>query len=317
MNIPPPITLDTTIAAPSTEPNFRARIGADSTPRPAEVGRPEWNRGMRIIRISLVPSQLDRCERKGQAARSGAKQNLEMESKMRQGWIRPTVMAAVLGTVSVPSGLAWQLGSRPAEQWIEVLSRPERVERLRVDDVITRLRLKPGDTLADIGAGSGEFSMPFARTVAPSGKVYAVEVDQELVDHLRERARDEGASNVETVLGEFTDPRLPKPNIDLAFFHDVLHHVRDRAGYLKNLARYIKPEGRIAIIERGHHGPPEHGGRRSGEGGDNRPAERERRSELHMTQEQVTAWMADVGFKPAEEYYLFEGGKWFVVFARR
>ena len=198
--------------------------------------------------------------------------------------------------IGVSEAVAWQLGSRPAERWIETLSRPGRVKQLRIDDVIARLRLKPGDVLADIGAGSGVFSLPFARAVAPGGKVYAVEVDQALVDHIAEKARAEGVPNVDTVLGEFGDPNLPTQDIDVAFFHDVLHHVEDRAGYLKNLSRYVVPEGRIAIIERGHR----------------RPDERE----MHMTQEQVTGWMEEVGFRPSEEYYLFDGGKWFVVYAR-
>ncbi len=206
-------------------------------------------------------------------------------------------MAAFLGTIGAAGGIAWQLGSRPAERWIETLDRRERVKGLQIDEVIARLRLKPGDILTDIGAGTGVFSLPFARAVAPGGKVYAVEVDQGLVDHIAEKVAVEGVSNVETVLGEFTDPNLPTRDIDVAFFHNVLHHVKDRAGYLKNLARYVKPEGRIAIIERGHTRPDEH--------------------ELHMSQEQVTAWMADVGFQPSEEYYLFEGGKWFVVYSRR
>ncbi len=230
---------------------------------------------------------------------------------------RVTAIAAVLGTIGASQGVAWQLGSRPAEQWIEVLDRPDRVQRLKIDDVIARLRLKAGDTLADIGAGTGVFSLPFARAIAPGGTVYAVEVDQGLVDHIGEQARAEGVSNIETVLGEFTDPNLPTQDIDLAFFHDVLHHVEDRAGYLKNLARYIKPEGRIAIIERGRHGPGERGHSQPGERRDNRPAGREARPEMHMTQEQVTAWMADAGFQPAEEYYLFDSGKWFVVYSRR
>ncbi len=210
---------------------------------------------------------------------------------------RATAIAIVLGTVGASEGVAWQLGSRSAEGWIETLGRPERVKRLQIDEVIARLRIKPGDILTDIGAGAGVFSLPFARAVAPGGKVYAVEVDQGLVDHIAEKVRTEGVSNVETVLGEFTDPNLPTQDIDLAFFHDVLHHVKERADYLKNLARYIKPEGRIAIIERGHTRPDQH--------------------EMHMSQEQVTAWMADVGFQPSEEHFLFEGGKWFVVYSRR
>lgn len=215
---------------------------------------------------------------------------------MRITWRLAAAVMAVAGTVGVPQAGAWQLGSRPAERWIEMLSRPDRVKRLQIDEVITRLRLKPGDVLADIGAGSGAFTLPFARAVAPGGTVYAVEVDQGLVDHIAEKARTEGITNVESVLGEFTDPKLPAQDIDLAFFHDVLHHVKDRAAYLKNLSRYIKAEGRIAIIERGHR----------------RPEERE----MHMTKEQVTEWMADTGFTPSEEHYLYDEGKWFVVYAK-
>lgn len=244
---------------------------------------------------------------------------------MQLTWARATAMAALLSTVGASQGVALQLGSRPAERWIEVLGRPDRIQRLKIDDVIARLRIKPGDVLADIGAGTGAFSLPFARAVAPGGTVYAVEVDQALVDHIGEKARAEGVSNLESVLGEFTDPKLPTQDIGLAFFHDVLHHVKDRAGYLKTLARYIKPDGRIAVIERGDHGPAAGGDHGPGEGGEHQPGDRpgsrpgghQAGSELHMTQQQVTAWMSDAGFQPAEEYYLFDGGKWFVVYSRR
>ena len=93
---------------------------------------------------------------------------------MQLTWARATAMAALLSTVGASQGVAWQLGSRPAERWIEVLSGPDRIQRLKIDDVIARLRIKPGDVLADIGAGSGAFSLPFARAVAPGGTVYAV-----------------------------------------------------------------------------------------------------------------------------------------------
>ncbi len=219
-----------------------------------------------------------------------------MKIRLRHEWPRVAALAAIVCAIGPSEPVAGQLGFRPAERWIETLSRPERVKQLRIDEVIARLRLEPGDVLADIGAGTGVFSLPFARAVAPGGRVYAVEVDQALVDHIAERARAEGVASVETVLGEFTDPNLPTQDIDLAFFHDVLHHIEDRAGYLKNLSRYVNPGGRIAIIERGHR----------------RPNQRE----MHMSQEQVTAWMADAGFRPAEEYDLFDDGKWFVVYTR-
>ncbi len=202
-----------------------------------------------------------------------------------------------LSAVGAPAAIAWQLGSRPAEAWIERLSRPERVQQLRIDEVISRLGLKPGDVLADIGAGSGVFSLPFAGAVAPGGKVYSVEVDQGLVDHIAELAQEAGVENVSAVLGEFTDPKIPAQNIDLAFFHDVLHHIEDRPSYLNTLARYIAPDGRIAVIERGHG--------QSGGG------------HMHVSKEQATAWMADAGFRLSEEHFLYDGGKWFLIYTRK
>lgn len=204
-------------------------------------------------------------------------------------------MACVFGR----SEAAGQLGPRSAEEWIRLMERPERVATLRIDEIISRLGIGPGDVVADIGAGAGTFTLPFARVVSPGGTVYAVEVDPELVAHIEARADAEGAANVAGVLGEFTDPALPARDVDVAFFHDVLHHVEDRAGYLQNLARYIAPEGRVVVIEnpRAHENPDQ--------------------SEMHLSREEVDGWMADAGFDVREEHDLFGGGKWFVVYSRR
>ena len=207
----------------------------------------------------------------------------------------PGVALCVLG----PSDAVGQLGSRSAEGWIERLSRPERIKQLRIDEVIEKLGLEAGDVVADIGAGAGVFSLPFGKALSDGGKVYAVEVDRKLVEHIAGRARDAGAANVEAVLGEFTDPKIPERDIDLAFFHDVLHHVEDRTGYLKTLADYIASDGRIAVIEGGaHRGPGDHG-------------------HMDVSKDQVTAWMAEAGFEPSEEPSMFEEPKWFVIYSRR
>ena len=166
--------------------------------------------------------------------------------------LRGRLWAALLVAMACAFGrseAAGQLGPRSAEEWIRLMERPERVATLRIDEIISRLGLGPGDVVADIGAGAGTFSLPFARAVAPGGTVYAVEIDPELMAHIEARADAGGVRNVVGVLGEFTDPVLPALDVDLAFFHDVLHHVQDRAGYLRNLARYIGPEGRVAVIE--------------------------------------------------------------------
>ncbi len=142
-----------------------------------------------------------------------------------------------------------QLAPRKADEWVTTLEGPQRVATQKVDEVLAKLRLKPGMVVADIGAGSGLFSRPLAKAVAPAGKVYAVDIQQDLLDYINKRDKEENIRNVQTVLGEFNDPKLPVRNVDLAFINDVLHHIQNRAAYLKALGTYMKPAGRIAIIE--------------------------------------------------------------------
>jgi ubiquinone/menaquinone biosynthesis C-methylase UbiE len=191
-----------------------------------------------------------------------------------------------------------QLGSRPAEAWIEVLESSHRVEQLKIQETVTKLNLKPGDRVADIGAGSGLFCPSLAKAVLPGGKVYAVDIEPGLIEHIAKRVRELELSNIETVLGQYTDPDLPVRDLDVAFMFDVLHHIEHRAEYLRNLARYVSPKGRIVVVD--FH--PERGPHRDD-------------PTLQTSKEQTEAWMAAVGFKPVEEFQLFDD-KWFVVYSR-
>jgi ubiquinone/menaquinone biosynthesis C-methylase UbiE len=191
-----------------------------------------------------------------------------------------------------------QLASRPADEWIKSLESPTRIAGLRLDDVIARLGLTPGQVVVDVGAGAGVFSLPLARAVGPSGKVYAVEIESAFVEHIARKSKAEGLPNVLAVLGTFSDPRLPATDVDLAFIHDVLHHIEDRSGYLKNLTRYLKPTARVAIIDF----LPDKGGHQD------QPA-------LQVSSEQAAGLMAQAGFKPIEQIALFDE-KWFVVYGR-
>lgn len=203
----------------------------------------------------------------------------------------------LLAPVTVPA--VEQLGSRPAEEWIKTLDGPVRVAGLKIDEVVAALKLQPGQTVADIGAGSGLFEPSLAKAVGPAGRVYAVEVDAAFLPEIRKRAAAAQVTNVETVLGKFADPALPVRSIDLAFFHDVVHHIEHRAEYLKTLATYIAPTGRIVVIDyEGGLGP--HAGQ----------------PELEVTREQLTAWMKAAGFTQVDDVKLFPN-KYFLVFSRR
>ncbi|MFM8618413.1 MAG: class I SAM-dependent methyltransferase [Opitutaceae bacterium] len=214
--------------------------------------------------------------------------------------VRPAVALLVpvfLLLILSPAARA-QLGARSTAEWLRMLDAQTRVSKLRVDDVVAALALPPGAKVADIGAGSGVFTLPLAGAVTSSGRVYAVDIDQGLVDHITGKAREAKATQVQGVLGKFTDPSLPARDVDLAFIYDVLHHIEDRATYLRNLAGYLQPGGRIAVIDFF----PERGPHR------NDPA-------LQITKEQTRRLMAEAGLRLLAEHRLYDD-KWFVIYAK-
>jgi ubiquinone/menaquinone biosynthesis C-methylase UbiE len=208
------------------------------------------------------------------------------------------ILAGVLILAATVAPAA-QLGSRPAEEWIKTLDGPARVAAMKIDEVVAALKLQPGQRVADIGAGSGLLEVPLANAVGPKGRVYAVEIDAGFFPEIKKRAAAGGVTNVETVLGKFTDPALPVTTVDLAIFHDVMHHVENRAGYVKALARYIAPAGRIAVIDY-----------EAGLG----PHAKE--PQLEAPREQLVEWMKGAGFTQVEDVRLFTD-KYFLLFARR
>lgn len=222
---------------------------------------------------------------------------------------RKPIVVALMVFLSGIAAQAWQLGARETKEWVDRLENPERITGLKIDDVIQRLGLKPGMTVADIGAGTGVFSRSFAKAVAPDGKVYATDVDQGLVDFIGKKAKQEGISNLQGILGKFEDPLLPAKDVDMAFFHDVMHHIEHREAYLKTLISYLKPTGRIAFIEfepASQQHPHQEAGQAKGHA----------EGHMQVSKESVTHWMAGLGFRPAAESDLFKGNKWFVIFER-
>ena len=132
-------------------------------------------------------------------------------------------IAFVILAMGVAAPSFAQLASRSAEEWIKTLETPQRIQSLKIDETLSKLRIKPGDVVADIGAGSGIFEAPLAQAVSPKGTVYAVDIEKGLIDHINQRATEMKLANVKGVVGKFTDPGLPAHNVDLAFINDVLH----------------------------------------------------------------------------------------------
>jgi ubiquinone/menaquinone biosynthesis C-methylase UbiE len=198
-----------------------------------------------------------------------------------------------------PRPAAAQLGARTAEEWINTLETPARMNSLKIAETMAKLAVKPNQSVADIGAGTGIFTLRFGLAVKPNGIAYGVDIDQALLDHIKEQATEQGLGNyVQTVLGEYDDPNLPD-NVDLALINDVLHHIEHRDVYLKNLAAYLNPGGRVAIIEfipgkGGHTTDPT----------------------MQVSKEQATAWMAAAGLQPLEDVNLFDD-RWFVIFGKK
>jgi len=163
------------------------------------------------------------------------------------------------------------------EQSAKSFDNPERDAWQKPDQVLTALNLKRGDVVADVGAGTGYFTIRLARH-ASTPKVYASDIEPEMVEYLRQRAEKEGLRNVTAVRASSTSPNLPEP-VDCVLIVNTYHHIAQREEYFRQLAKSLKPGGRIAIIDfkkGAPGGPPD---------------------EFRFTPEEITAELARAGFE--------------------
>jgi precorrin-6B methylase 2 len=130
--------------------------------------------------------------------------------------------------------------------WLE---RPEREAEEAPSRAIRALDIKPGQTIADIGAGSGYYTLRLARAVGPAGRVYATDIQPAMLDLLRANVARAGLDNVSTVLGLPDDPRLPPASIDLAIMVDVYHELAAPQAFLRRLRPALKRDGRLVLLE--------------------------------------------------------------------
>ncbi|MEM0467376.1 MAG: class I SAM-dependent methyltransferase [Candidatus Thermoplasmatota archaeon] len=116
-------------------------------------------------------------------------------------------------------------------------------------EIVKYLDINPGDIIADIGAGGGFFSYLFAKEVGDTGQVFAIDINADYLDYIKQSALRKGHHNIITILATPTSPALPALKFNLIFCRNVYHHLSNRSRYFCEVKKYLKPDGAIAIVE--------------------------------------------------------------------
>jgi ubiquinone/menaquinone biosynthesis C-methylase UbiE len=135
------------------------------------------------------------------------------------------------------------------QAYMAALDDPARDDYQMPGAVVRALGLREGEVVADIGSGTGYFTVRFARAVGEGGRVYAVDISPEMVRHLNRRLRDAGVRNVVTVLAEPDDPLLFEDSVDRVVIVNTWHHIGDQPAYLEKLRRVLRPGGQVVHID--------------------------------------------------------------------
>jgi len=166
--------------------------------------------------------------------------------------INPALPA--LGQAAVATQETQRKTSTPYTGDLSIFDYPDRDQKLHINQVMDLLGMTPGKTVADIGAGSGWFTVRAARRVTDTGKVYAVDINPPAITYINERAQKEKLTNIATVLGTADDPRLPPGSIDAVLLLKTYHEVAKPVDLLRNLRSALRPGARVGIIDRNGNG---------------------------------------------------------------
>lgn len=176
---------------------------------------------------------------------------------------------------------------RDPKQYQQTLENPDRLAALQVDRVVSVLGITPGMRIADLGAGTGVFTVPLAKAAGPTGRVYAIDVDPGLLAIVNDKAKIASLPTIQTIVAGNDDPRLPEP-VDLIFICDTMHHLPNQAEYVKRLPKLLRPGGRVAVIDFAEgHWPAGH-------------------ESFKITPGQVDEWMTAAGFTRSASHTFLE-----------
>jgi len=169
--------------------------------------------------------------------------------------LRQAALAIVAGAmlVATPHAQNQKQGGHPGRLFppsdLGLLDAPDRDLWQRPDQIMDAMGIADASVVGDIGAGSGWFTIRLARRVGPRGLVYAEDVQKEMTTAIQRRIGREGLNNVKPVLGFGNDPNLPAGSFDAVLMVDAYHEVEDRVTMLRNLAKALKPQGRLGIVD--------------------------------------------------------------------
>lgn len=161
------------------------------------------------------------------------------------GSIRKFALLLMTMTIALQAGFAQEQHQYNPEQF----ERAERDEWQKPDEVIKAMGLKEGQSIADIGGGSGYFSRRFAKTVGEKGVVYTCDIATNLLEYLQAKAKEEELNNIVTVYAALDRPMLPPASLDFIFFCDTNHHLENRVEYYKGLIPLLRQGGRLVVVD--------------------------------------------------------------------
>ena len=168
----------------------------------------------------------------------------------------PIVFCLLLTPATISAQDALKRDQHPMERlhndpksYIRALEDPKRDVYQKPQEVLMALGLKPGEVIADIGAGSGYFTFRLAHHVGDQGKVFAVDVSPDMIRFINRRIRELKATNVVTILADPDDPLLPDQPVNRFFFSDSWHHIENQTKYLSLMKKMLRPGGEIVMID--------------------------------------------------------------------
>ncbi len=164
-----------------------------------------------------------------------------------------TLVTALIGFAhaeqNVSPGINSYYTNPDVGSWVSVFERDGREIFDRREDILSAMRVEPGMSVADVGAGTGFFSLMLARTVGPQGTVYAVDISPKFLAAIAERAKAEGLNNVVTVLSDQKDVKLPHGKLDRIYIGDTYHHFEYPVTYSRTIAAALKPKGQVIVVD--------------------------------------------------------------------